>query len=212
MRWESERDSVFEAALRRALDVALAAAALLALAPLLALLCLVLRVESPGPVLFRQVRHGLRYRPFRMLKFRTLRFGAPDPYAGYEMQADDPRITRVGGFLRRTSLDELPQLLNVLAGDMSLVGPRPLDAWESERCLATHPERFGVKPGLTGLAQVNGRNALSFARRAELDVVYARHRTLLQDLSILLRTPGVMLSGRGLYPAQRASEDTTRWT
>ena len=205
------RNSLAEATLRRVLDFAMASALLLVSLPLGLALCLVLRAESPGPIFFRQSRRGQSYRPIRIFKFRTLRHGAPDPHEGYEMTARDPRITRVGALLRRTSLDELPQLLNVLRGEMSLVGPRPLDDWESERCLSAHARRFAVKPGLTGLAQVSGRNALSFRSRAELDVEYVRFRTLALDLSILFRTPAVLISGRGLYPAQAATDDSTRW-
>lgn len=190
---------------RRAADLVFACVLLLGALPFALPVSLALCVESRGPLFFLQTRHGQGFRAIRIYKFRTLRHGQPDPFPGYEMQSDDPRITRVGAFLRRTSLDELPQLLNVLRGDMSLVGPRPLDTGESRRCLAAHAERFAVRPGLTGLAQVSGRNGLPFDRRAELDVEYVRRRSARLDLEILLRTPAVMISGRGLYPTSQGT-------
>lgn len=196
--------------LKRALDLGIGVPLLVALAPGFVCVAVAIKVDSRGPVFFVQRRRGRGYRPFPVLKFRTLRAGG-DPYVGYEMASDDGRITRVGRLLRRFSLDELPQLLCVVRGSMSLVGPRPLDEWESARCVPDHAERFDVKPGLTGLCQVNGRNALPFTARADLDVEYARRCGLLLDLAILARTPGVLLSGDGLYPARPAHEDDTRW-
>ncbi len=198
-------------ALKRALDLGLGVPLLGALLPGFALIAVAIKMESPGPVFFGQRRRGLGYRPMRVLKFRTLRHDAPDPYEGYEMAASDPRITRVGRLLRRSSLDELPQLLHVVAGTMSLVGPRPLDDWESARCLVEHADRFFAAPGMTGLAQVNGRNRLPFTARADLDVEYARRFSAWLDLAILFRTPRVLWSGDGLYPERPAREDSTRW-
>ncbi len=196
---------------KRALDLALGLPATLALLPFGAVIAVAIKVDSRGPVFFRQQRRGRGYRPFRVYKFRTLRHAAADPYDGYEMQGDDTRITRVGRLLRRFSLDELPQVLNVLAGSMSLVGARPLDDWESARCLPDYEARFDLRPGLTGLTQIMGRNRLRFAERGELDVQYVRNWSLREDLRILLKTPWVVASGEGLYPTQAATEDSTRW-
>lgn len=200
-----------ERAAKRLLDLALAAPVTVALLPLGVAISVAIKIDSPGPVFFRQTRRGRGYRPFRVFKFRTLRHGAGDPYAGYEMASADDRITRVGRLLRRFSLDEAPQLLNVLAGSMSLVGPRPLDEWESARCLDGFEARFEVKPGLTGLTQTSGRNALSFADRGAHDVAYVREWSLREDVRILLATPRVVIAGEGLYPSRPATADATRW-
>ena len=119
------------------------------------------------------------------------------------MVEEDPRITRVGAFLRRTSLDELPQLFNVLAGTMSLVGPRPLVEWESQLAWKSHPERFEVKPGITGLSQVAVRNSVAFGERLDWDVVYVKQRSLTLDLRLLLQTPWSVLRGQAIYPQPR---------
>ena len=190
---------------KRLMDLALALPACIVLAPVFLGIALAIRLDSPGPALFRQPRRGRGMRPFTFVKFRSLRHGAPDPHARYEMVEADPRITRVGAFLRRTSLDELPQLFNVLAGSMSLVGPRPLVEWESQAAFTTHPERFRVKPGLTGLSQVVVRNSVDFASRLDKDVEYVRDFGLGLDLWILARTPRVILRGDMVYP-QRGEE------
>ena len=170
------------------------------LAPLIGLLALAVRLESPGPAFFRQQRRGRGFRPFTVLKFRSLRHGAPDPRPRYEMVAADPRITRVGRFLRATSLDELPQLFNVVLGSMSLVGPRPLVEWESQLALERFPERFRVKPGITGWAQVTVRNAGGFDERCLKDVEYVRRWSLALDLLVLLRTPAALVRAGATYP------------
>ena len=191
--------SIHARALKRTIDLAVAVPACLLLAPLFAILAVAIKLDSAGPVFFVQKRRGLRMREFSIVKFRSLAHGLPDPHARYEMQGADPRITRVGDFLRRTSLDELPQLFNVVAGSMSLVGPRPLVEWESQECVARHAERFEVKPGITGLSQITVRNAAGFFERVELDVEYVRHWSLGLDLALLLRTPRYVLSSRGIY-------------
>ena len=188
-------------ALKRALDLAVSVPGCLVLAPLIGLVALAIRLESPGPAFFRQERRGRGFRPFTMLKFRSLRHGAPDPRARYEMVAGDPRITRVGRFLRATSLDELPQLWNVVEGSMSLVGPRPLVEWESVLALERFAERFRVKPGITGWAQVTVRNSVGFEGRCGKDVEYVRRWSLALDLLVLLKTPAALLRGDALYPA-----------
>ena len=182
--------------LKRILDVAAAAGLLLLLAPLFAVLSWIVRRSSPGPAFFRQQRVGLGLTPFLLLKFRSMCVDAPQK-GSWSTAPDDPRITPVGRFLRRTSLDELPQLLNVLCGDMSLVGPRP-DV-PAQMSLYTDEERrlrHSVRPGLTGWAQVNGRNDVSIERRKELDLEYARRPSLRLDLRILYLTLRQLLSRR----------------
>jgi lipopolysaccharide/colanic/teichoic acid biosynthesis glycosyltransferase len=171
--------------LKRALDVAASAAALLALSPVLAAVALAVAVGMGRPVLFVQVRPGLRGRPFRIYKFRTMRDAAgPD---GRPL-ADAERLTPFGRFLRASSLDELPELWNVLRGDMSLVGPRPLLMEYLPLYSPRQARRMEVRPGITGWAQVNGRNAAGWAERFEMDVWYVDHRSLRLDLRILLLT------------------------
>ena len=200
---------------KRALDLAVAAVLFAALAPVLAVLMLLVRATSAGPALFRQQRLGRDQRPFTMLKLRTMHVGRDDrihreyvtgllspggeafaaPGRGlYKLDAD-PRVTRVGGWLRRTSLDELPQLCNVLRGQMSLVGPRPVLPWEAELFGEAYRRRFAVKPGLTGLWQVSGRSRLSMATALELDVEYVARRSFRLDLVILIRTVPALLRG-----------------
>jgi lipopolysaccharide/colanic/teichoic acid biosynthesis glycosyltransferase len=189
-----------------------AGVALIVLAPLLGILALLVRMDSAGPALFRQERLGRRGRPFVMLKFRSMRTDADDavhrayvtqlltkedPSAGgsqglFKLE-NDPRITRVGAFLRRTSLDELPQLINVVRGEMSLVGPRPALAWEAEMYEARYRRRFEVPPGLTGLWQISGRSRLTMKDALELDLDYVRRVSLGLDLMILARTIPALL-------------------
>jgi lipopolysaccharide/colanic/teichoic acid biosynthesis glycosyltransferase len=185
--------------IRRALDVLFALCALVISAPLLALCMLAVRLESPGPAIFRQRRAGLRGAPFDMLKLRTMVDGAEHLGAGLAVNAGDARITRVGAFLRRTSLDELPNLVNVLRGEMSLIGPRPTLPAQVAQYTPRQRLRLEVKPGITGWAQVNGRASLPWEERIELDIHYVQHRSLALDLKILLRTPMLVLGGGGLY-------------
>lgn len=187
-------------AVRRLVDLVVAATACLLLLPLLAILAVAIKLDSDGPVLFRQRRRGLRFEPFTILKLRSLRHEAPDPHACYEMIESDPRITRLGAWLRKTSLDELPQLINVLEGSMSLVGPRPLVEWESRQALTKFPERYLVKPGLMGWAQVTVRNSVGFDERCEKDREYVRSRSLWMDLRILAMTPLTLLRRDTIYP------------
>jgi lipopolysaccharide/colanic/teichoic acid biosynthesis glycosyltransferase len=192
---------------KRCLDVALAAIALVLLSPVLGAVALAVRLGSPGPVLFRQERLGLGGQPFVMLKFRTMYAGGSDaahrayvtrllteesPATGgaaplFKLQGDC-RVTPIGRWLRRTSLDELPQLFNVLRGEMSLVGPRPALAWEAQLYRGDEHRRFDVLPGITGLWQVSGRNRLSMRQALALDVEYVRRQSLWFDLVILVRT------------------------
>ena len=181
--------------MKRLMDLILTVPALLLLWPVLLVLAVLVRVNLGSPVLFRQVRPGLHGRPFTILKFRTMRDAAgPD---GRPLP-DAERLTRFGCFLRSTSLDELPELLNVLVGDMSLVGPRPLLTQYLERYTPRQARRHEVRPGITGWAQVNGRNALSWEDKFELDVWYVDNRTLALDLRILWLTLASVLRREGV--------------
>ncbi|HWG55023.1 MAG TPA: sugar transferase [Gaiellaceae bacterium] len=182
-------------ALNRALDVALAGAGLLVASPLLAAAAVAIKLEDRGPILYRQTRVGKDGRDFELLKLRTMVVGAERQGAGYAVNAGDSRITKVGAFLRRTSLDELPQLWNVVRGDMSLIGPRPTLRYQVERYTDRQRRRLEVLPGLTGWAQIHGRAALPWEERIELDVWYVEHRSPLVDLKILLRTPLALFGG-----------------
>jgi lipopolysaccharide/colanic/teichoic acid biosynthesis glycosyltransferase len=188
-----------DAAATRLLDLTIAGVGLVVTAPLLAILMLAIRAESRGDPIYRQQRVGRNGVPFEMWKLRTMVDGAEHMGAGHFLQAGDARITKVGAFLRRTSLDELPNLVNVLRGEMSIVGPRPTVQWQVDRYTDHQRRRLEVRPGITGWAQVNGRAALPWDERIELDVWYVEHRSVLLDLRILARTIGVVLHGGGLY-------------
>ena len=183
----------------RAFDIVLAAALLVVTAPLLALAALAIRLESRGPVFYRQLRVGRGGEPFELWKLRTMVPGAESMGAGIYVLEGDPRITRSGRLLRRFSLDELPNLVNVLRGEMSIVGPRPTVQEQVDRYTDRQRRRLEVKPGITGWAQVNGRASLPWPERIELDVWYVDNRSLALDVRILLRTAWLLLTGRGLY-------------
>ena len=188
--------------IRRALDILVAAVALLATAPLIALAMLAVRLESRGSPLYRQLRIGLDGRAFEMLKLRTMVAGAESIGAGLAVNEGDPRVTRVGAILRRTSIDELPNLLNVLRGEMSLIGPRPTIPAQVEQYTPRQRRRLEIRPGITGWAQVHGRASLPWSERIELDLYYIEHRSPALDLKILLRTFQVVLGGADLYKGQ----------
>jgi lipopolysaccharide/colanic/teichoic acid biosynthesis glycosyltransferase len=179
----------------RALDVAVAGTALAATSPVLALAALAVKLEDRGPVLYRQTRVGRGGRDFELLKLRTMVVGAEQLGAGYAVDRGDARITRVGRVLRRLSLDELPQLWNVVRGDMSIVGPRPTLRYQVEQYDERQRRRLDVKPGITGWAQIHGRATLPWPERIELDVWYVEHRDWKTDLLILLRTPLALFGG-----------------
>jgi lipopolysaccharide/colanic/teichoic acid biosynthesis glycosyltransferase len=195
--------------IRRAFDILVSAALLVLTAPLLLAAMLAIKLESRGPALYRQRRAGLHGAPFDMLKLRTMVDGAEHIGAGLAVNANDSRITRAGAFLRRTSLDELPNLLNVLRGEMSLVGPRPTLPAQVAQYTARQRLRLSVKPGITGWAQINGRASLPWSERIELDLHYVEHRSLLLDLQILLRTPALVLRGGGLYKGETGGWDAS---
>jgi sugar transferase EpsL len=183
-------------AVKRAADVIVVAAGLLVLLPLLVLVGILVRATIGSPVLFRQTRPGLRGRPFTVLKFRTMR---PGP------GSDAERLTTLGQFLRRFSIDELPELWNVLRGEMAIVGPRPLMMQYLERYTPEQARRHEVRPGITGWAQVNGRNAISWEQKFALDVWYVDHQSLWFDLKILLLTPWKVLRREGISQEGQAT-------
>ena len=181
--------------MNRALDAAGASLGLALVSPLLGVAALAIKLEDGGPVLYRQKRVGRDGRDFELLKLRTMVVGAERTGAGFAVNVGDPRITRVGRILRRLSLDELPQLWNVVRGDMSLIGPRPTLRYQVEQYTERQRRRLEVKPGITGWAQVNGRASLPWGERIELDVWYVEHRSPRLDLEILLRTPAALFRG-----------------
>ncbi len=183
----------------RALDVVVAMVGAVITAPLVAVLALAVRMESPGDPIYRQTRIGKDGRPFQIYKLRTMINGAEFTGAGMAITQGDERITRLGRMLRRYSLDELPNLWNVLRGDMAIVGPRPTIPVQVEQYTERQRGRLAVKPGITGWAQINGRAALPWPERIELDLWYVEHRSLALDLRILGRTAGLVLRGSGLY-------------
>jgi lipopolysaccharide/colanic/teichoic acid biosynthesis glycosyltransferase len=188
--------------IKRLLDLVIAFAGTVLSAPVVAVLALVIRLQSPGHPLYRQVRVGQDGRPFSIYKLRTMVRGAEFTGAGLAIQQGDDRITRVGGFLRRYSLDELPNLWNVLRGEMSIVGPRPTIQVQVDQYTDHQRRRLAVKPGITGWAQVNGRASVPWAKRIELDLWYVEHRSLLLDLKILVLTVRMVLTGQGLYKGE----------
>ena len=172
---------------KRIFDFGLSLTGLMMLLPLFALVAVLIKLDSKGPVFFRQQRVGINGRPFVLFKFRSMVFDA-DKQGSIVVKKKDPRITRVGRFLRESSLDELPQLLNILKGEMSLVGPRPTLAYQVERYDQRQMGRLAVRPGVTGWAQVNGRSSLSWPERIELDLWYVENWSFWLDIKIILRT------------------------
>jgi lipopolysaccharide/colanic/teichoic acid biosynthesis glycosyltransferase len=184
---------------RRAFDLLVAGTALLAASPVLLVAVLAIRLESRGSAIYRQRRVGQDGRAFDVLKLRTMVTGAEHIGAGLAVSEGDTRITRVGRLLRRTSLDEVPNLVNVLRGEMAIVGPRPTVPVQVDRYTERQRGRLAIKPGITGWAQVNGRTELPWAQRIELDLWYIEHRSWRLDLRILWRTARMVLGGDGLY-------------
>jgi lipopolysaccharide/colanic/teichoic acid biosynthesis glycosyltransferase len=185
--------------IRRAFDIVVAGGALLVLSPFLGVMMAAIRLESRGSPIYRQRRVGKDGRQFDVLKLRTMVSGAEHMGRGLAVSEGDTRITRVGRFLRRTSLDEVPNLVNVLRGEMSIIGPRPTVPVQVDRYTDRQRGRLAVKPGITGWAQVNGRTELSWDERIELDLWYIEHRSVRVDVEILRRTVKMVLGGHGLY-------------
>jgi lipopolysaccharide/colanic/teichoic acid biosynthesis glycosyltransferase len=184
---------------KRVLDVAVAGTALLVTSPLLALAAVLIRLESRGHPIYRQRRVGHDGHAFEVYKLRTMVSGAEGMGAGLAVDEGDDRITRVGAFLRRTSIDELPNLVNVLRGEMSLVGPRPTVQVQVDRYTERQRGRLAVRPGITGWAQVQGRASLPWADRIELDLWYIEHESPALDLRVLWLTARMIVTGHGLY-------------
>jgi len=188
----------WQRAIKRIFDVVAAGAVLLVGWPFLVALAILIRIDSPGSPIFRQQRAGRGMKPFEVYKFRTMRTGA-EPYGASPKSEDDPRLTRLGRWLRETALDELPQLCNVFTGDMSLVGPRPLYMSQAREFTPRQRRRLEVRPGLTGLAQVSGRGELPHNQKLEIDVQYVEQAGLLLDLRILWRSMTQIYAGRKAY-------------
>ena len=186
--------------LPRAANVLIAGLGLIVLSPVLLIAALAIKLDSRGPVIYRQRRAGLEGRPFELLKLRTMHGGADPVGVGTPVLEGDPRVTRVGAVLRRFSLDEVPNLFNVLRGELAIVGPRPTLEAQVELYPPRQRRRLEVEPGITGWAQVNGRAGIPWEERIELDVWYVEHRSLGLDLRILVRTAWLVVSGQGLAP------------
>lgn len=203
-----------ERAVKRLVDFVLSTVGLILLSPLLLLIGLLIRLDSRGGVIFRQHRLGQGGKVFACYKFRTMYADAPDirnPDGSTYNAEDDPRVTRFGGFLRKTSLDELPQLINVFQGHMSLVGPRPDQADQLQYYSPEEERKLLVKPGITGLAQINGRNAIPWEQRKQLDLYYVDKQSLRLDVNILAKTIPYVLLRRGVFvePAEAVSGEQT---
>jgi lipopolysaccharide/colanic/teichoic acid biosynthesis glycosyltransferase len=188
--------------IKRGLDLLLAVPATMLTAPVIGLLCLLIRLESPGPAIYRQIRTGRNGQPFEIFKLRTMVTGAEFIGTGLAIQQGDDRITRLGHWLRRYSLDELPNLWNVVRGEMSIVGPRPTVPIQVSQYTERQRGRLAVRPGITGWAQVNGRASLPWSERIELDLWYVEHESLALDLRILGSTLSMVLAGHGLYKGE----------
>ena len=189
--------------MKRILDLLLAAVSAVLSAPAIAILAVAIRLESPGHPIYRQTRVGKDGEEFQIYKLRTMVAGAESFGAGLAIQEGDDRITRLGAFVRRYSLDELPNLYNVLRGEMSIVGPRPTVPVQVQQYSERQRGRLSVKPGITGWAQVNGRASLPWDERIELDLWFVEHRSLALDLRILARSLRLVASGRGLYKGEK---------
>ena len=201
--------SVLSEALRRLLDLIASVFVLLLFSPFIAWIAWRIRRDSPGPAVFRQTRAGRDGHPFTLFKFRTMRTDA-DPYGASPHGGDDPRLTQFGKWLREWSFDELPQFWNVMRGDMTLVGPRPLYVEQAREWNERQRLRLCVKPGLTGLAQISGRGALTIEEKLELDVQYVLSRSLLGDLRILWRTATGLRRGQDIYEVRYSKKEKIR--
>lgn len=191
---------------KRVIDIILAILALIILSPLFLLLTIAIKFDSPGPVLFRQKRVGMQISYFHILKFRTMRIDTPQNTPTHKLENPEQYITRTGKFLRRTSLDELPQLFNIISGQMSFVGPRPV-LW-NEYDLIAQREKYGVnnvRPGLTGLAQISGRDALSIETKAKVDALYVKNMSFLIDFKCIYKTIGKVLRHDGVVEGGKGS-------
>ncbi len=185
--------------LPRAFDLLIAASVLTLLAPVLLVIAILIRLDSPGPVIYRQLRVGRSNSEFMLYKLRTMRPGSDPVGVGTVVEDRDPRVTRIGHLLRRFSIDEVPNLINVLRGEMAIVGPRPTIPSQVELFSPRQMRRHAVRPGMTGWAQINGRVGIEWGERIELDIHYVEHRSPRLDLEILAQTARLVVSGEGLY-------------
>ena len=194
---------------KRLLDLCFTLPVTLILLPLLTVIALAIKLTSKGPIIFKQQRTGKNGAPFTVYKFRTMRVGG-DPFGASPRSGDDPRLTSIGKILREYSLDELPQLVNILQGNMSLVGPRPLYESQAAEWTDHQRQRLKVKPGLTGLAQIQDRAALTIEDKLELDVAYVRQQSFWLDIKILLRTFSLVWNKEGIYEKRYSRTEETR--
>jgi lipopolysaccharide/colanic/teichoic acid biosynthesis glycosyltransferase len=194
---------------KRGLEILISLLAIILLSPFFAVIAIAIRVGSKGPVVFKQERAGKDGKPFRFYKFRTMRIDT-DPFGASPKSGDDPRLTKVGRFLREYSLDELPQLFNVLKGDMSIVGPRPLYVSQMAEWDDRQKKRLLVKPGITGLAQITGRGGLTREEKLELDVKYVENAGFLTDIKIIIVTLGHVFRRRDVYEKRYSQAEFTR--
>ena len=185
--------------IKRGIDIILSGMAIVILSPLLLFLCIAIKLDTPGPILFKQKRVGIHRSFFQIYKFRTMRIDTPKDVPTHMLENPEQYITKVGKFLRKTSLDELPQLMNILKGDMSLVGPRPPLPREVVKYTSYDRQRLSVVPGVTGLWQISGRNDLGFAEMVALDIHYINNASFFEDLKILLKTVIVVVHPTGAY-------------
>lgn len=190
---------------KKVFDLSVSLFLLVILTPFFAILSLLIKITSKGPVFFVQERGGKNGKPFKIIKFRTMQERTVDLYTDYEISEDDRRITRIGLILREMSLDELPQLINVVKGDMSLIGPRPTLLSQIRDYDETEKKRLIMLPGITGLAQVSGRNSLTWPEKIKYDIFYVEHWSLVLDIKIMLKTIKVIIKREGLYE-QRDNE------
>jgi lipopolysaccharide/colanic/teichoic acid biosynthesis glycosyltransferase len=195
--------------LKRGLDILVSLSLLIILSPLLVLIAIAIKLDSPGPAIFKQERAGKNGKPFIFFKFRTMKFDV-DPFGPSPKSRKDNRLTKIGKILREYSLDELPQLLNILRGDMSMVGPRPLYLSQIAEWSEGQKRRLSVKPGVTGLAQISGRGEITREQKLELDVKYVETAGFFVDAKIILRTIGYVLKRRGIYEKQYSQTEYTR--
>ncbi len=194
---------------KRIVDISIALPAMVILLPVFVVIFIAIRLTSKGPVMFKQERAGQNGQPFVFYKFRTMRLGV-DPFGPSPKSGDDPRLTKIGRFLREHSLDELPQLFNVLKGEMSIVGPRPLYVSQIAEWDQRQKKRLFVKPGITGLAQISGRGRLTREEKLELDVKYVETASFLTDVKIVVATIGQVLGRDGIYERRYSKTEYTR--
>lgn len=197
---------------KRLLDVILAVAMLVCASPILLLIALIIKLESKGPALFKQDRRGLKGEPFKIYKFRSMTVGAEQQGTGVYSFKNDPRVTKVGKFIRKTSIDELPQLINIIKGEMSFIGPRPVltyHPWKLEEYTEEQMKRFEVLPGVTGLAQLNGRKELEWPERIKLDIEYVENLSFRLDVKLFFQTIKKVLLMQDNYNVSQTSNNNT---